>query len=176
MTDDNSNAKRIWVERDEIVARATQTFVQNDLAADRSLPALVDHVSALHGKPIDISATTDEDWDTLTALWVDYPDQAKIYYRSTDTELYRTHCILHELAHIALQHPGCNVLPEKKDLTGYHGAGVVRGRFLETSPQSIPDVAVSEREVMEGEAEHLAHLLSSTLFRPRFSEDEDVFG
>lgn len=166
-----------WVERAEIVARVNESFRRSGLSQAGSLRGLVEEVSRLHGKPIGIAATADTAWDTLTALWVDYPTKAQIFYRGSDSPLYQTHCVLHELAHIALQHPGCNVLRQQADLTRLAGAdGVVRGRLLEQDPTGVPELATDERQVMEGEAECLAHLLSSTLFRPRFHADEDVFG
>lgn len=168
---------RAWVERADIVARVSESFRRSGLSEAGSLSGLVEQVARLHGKPIGIAATADSAWDTLTALWVDYPTRAQIFYRGSDSPLYQTHCILHELAHIALQHPGCNVLRQQADLTRLAGPdGVVRGRLLEQDPIGVPELATDERQVMEGEAECLAHLLSSTLFRPRFRADEDVFG
>lgn len=166
-----------WVRRADIEAAATRSYRRYELASARTLPALIGKVAQLHGKSIGLTAISDTAWDTLTALWVDYPDRAQIFYRATDSPLYQTHCILHELAHIALQHPGCNVLPQEHDLTEYTSdEGVVRGRLLATDPLEVPDLAATRRQVIEGEAEHLAHLLSTSLFRSTFSVDEDLFG
>lgn len=166
-----------WVHRADIEAAAIRSYRQHDLAGARTLPALVGQVAQLHGKPIGLTAISDFAWDTLTALWVDYPDRAQIFYRAADSPLYQTHCILHELAHIALQHPGCNVLPQEQDLTEYtNGGGAIRGRLLATDSLEVPNLAATPRQVVEGEAEHLAHLLSASLFRPTFSVDEDLFG
>lgn len=177
MTDRDEADARVWVEHGDIVARSLELFEFNALAVDRTLPALIAHVSELHGKPISISATTDDDWVTLTALWVDFPESAKIFYRAADTPLYQTHCILHELAHIIYRHHGCNVLAEDKNLEHYKGTeGIIRGRLVESSAEDMPRIEDAQRRIMEGEAEQLAHLLSSSLFRPRFRDDEDVFG
>lgn len=166
-----------WVRRADIEAAASRSYRRHGLASARTLPVLIDQVARLHGKPIGLTAISDTAWDTLTALWVDYPDRAQILYRATDSPLYQTHCILHELAHIALQHPGCNVLPQEQNLTDYtSGGGIVRGRLVESDPLNVPVLAATPRQVIEGEAEHLAHLLSGSLFRSTLSVDEDLFG
>jgi hypothetical protein len=167
----------LWFEHADVAARTTQTFEENRFQDDQTLDALLKHVSDLHGKPINVDAIDDDDWQTLTALWVDFPDEAQILYRSTDTRLYQMHCILHELAHIALRHPGCNVLGDDSSVASYRGTnGVVRGRLLEAGGLEDLENVDGDRRILEGEAEHLAHLLSRSLLRPRFREDEEVFG
>lgn len=167
----------LWFEHADVEARTAHAFEQNRFQDDRTLDALVEHVADLHGKPIHVDAIDDTDWETLTALWVDFPHEAQILYRSTDTRLYQMHCILHELAHIVLRHPGCNVLGDDSSLASYRGTnGLVRGRLLETGGSKDLENADGDRRILEGEAEHLAHLLSRSLLRPRFREDEEVFG
>ncbi|NQX18260.1 hypothetical protein [Rathayibacter sp. VKM Ac-2857] len=167
----------LWFEHADVEARTALAFEQHRFQDDQTLDALVEHVADLHGKPIHVDAIDDTDWETLTALWVDFPHEAQILYRSTDTRLYQMHCILHELAHIVLRHPGCNVLGDDSSLASYRGTdGLVRGRLLETGSSEGIENADGDRRILEGEAEHLAHLLSRSLLRPRFREDEEVFG
>ncbi|PPF32453.1 hypothetical protein C5D04_10385 [Rathayibacter sp. AY1D2] len=167
----------LWFEHAEVEARTAHAFEQHRFEDDQTLDALLEHVADLHGKPIHVDAIDDTDWETLTALWVDFPHEAQILYRSTDTRLYQMHCILHELAHIVLRHPGCNVLGDDSSLASYRGTnGLVRGRLLETGGSEDLENADGDRRILEGEAEHLAHLLSRSLLRPRFREDEEVFG
>ena len=163
----------LWENRDEIAARSTAIFAANDLGVPRNMDELVGRVSEVSGKPVMIERLGDERWEKLTALWLNYPDTDVVLVRSTDSVLYQTHCILHELAHILYGHPGCSDLASTEAVQSLVGGGcTVRGRVLEPGNVRV----VSRHGTIEGEAESLARLLGRSLLRPRYLADEQAFG
>lgn len=161
----------LWQHQTSIAARVEQVYTDSEFPRDANLTDVIERVAELHGKPIRVEPVGDEEWETLTGLWVEHAHVARILVRATDTQLYQTHCVLHELGHILLRHPGCRTqkvaaiaLEHAADLDGF------RGRLLSSS-----DPADAMNAVIEGEAEHLAHLLARSLFRPRNAADERKF-
>jgi hypothetical protein len=159
----------------DIAKNAQRLF--NSLNLDPSTSTLVSIVRLVverFGKPIAIEPIGDRGWATVTGLWVDTPGRHRILIRKTDTPLYQRHVVLHELAHILFEHPGCKTARATApaiavDLT----SAEVRARKVIATSSS--EAAASDA-VLEGEAEQLAFLLSRVLLRPKNHSDERVFG
>ncbi|MBF4632693.1 hypothetical protein ITJ42_15850 [Clavibacter michiganensis subsp. phaseoli] len=167
------SARELWDTTGEIEKRSAELFAAHKLDVPRTVDDLVEIVSRISGKPVLIERLGDERWERLTALWLAYPDQDVVLVRSTDSQLYQTHCVLHELAHIVYEHPGCSDFATPDDVTAFvQGGYTVRGRRIE------PDAArvTSHHDTCEGEAESLARLLGRSLLRPRYLADEQAFG
>lgn len=164
----------MWAGGDDIAARCAEIFRANGLGSPQSMDELVSLVSAISGKPVIIEPLGDERWEKLTALWVSYPDSDIVLVRSTDTELYRTHCILHELSHIICRHPGCSDLASAEVVQSLITSGcTVRGRVLRPRDARVTP---EHTATIEGEAENLARLIGRSLLRPRYAADEKSFG
>ncbi|MDO4144115.1 hypothetical protein [Clavibacter michiganensis] len=168
-----SVARELWDTAGEIGKRSAAVFTVHKLDVPRTVDDLVQVVSQISGKPVLIERLGDERWERLTALWLSYPEQDVVLVRSTDSPLYQTHCVLHELAHIVYAHPGCADFATPEDVSAFVRDGcTVRGRRLE------PDTArvTTRHDTFEGEAESLARLLGRSLLRPRYLADEQAFG
>ncbi|RFA17749.1 hypothetical protein [Subtercola boreus] len=164
----------MWKGGHDIADRCARIFEDNGLGGPRNMEELVTRVSNISGKPVMIEPLGDERWETITALWVSYPASDLVLVRATDTHLYRTHCILHELAHIIYRHPGCSDLASAEVVQSLISDGAtVRGRVV--NPQAVR-VASERSETIEGEAENLARLLGRSLLRPRYAAGEKSFG
>lgn len=126
------------------------------------------------GKPIAIEPIGDKSWATVTGLWVDTVERHRILIRKTDTPLYQMHVVLHELAHILFEHPGCKTARATAPGVAFDATSAeVRARKViasNSSPSAVSDA------VLEGEAEHLAFLMSRILLRPKNDSDERIFG
>ncbi|MFC3297863.1 hypothetical protein [Clavibacter michiganensis] len=168
-----NGTRELWDTTGEIGKRSAAVFAAHKLDVPRTVDDLVQVVSQISGKPVIIERLGDERWERLTALWLAYPDQDVVLVRSTDSPLYQTHCVLHELAHIVYEHPGCADFATPGDVSTFVREGcTVRGRRLE------PDTArvTTRHDTFEGEAESLARLLGRSLLRPRYLADEQAFG
>jgi len=162
-----------WVEDPEIVRRAHELFDRYDLSSARSPEAMMDRVIAIGGKPISVQKIDDPAITHTTALWVEYEDRSKIILRANDRPYYQVRGLHHEFAHILFQHPACTGLAAEPSLIRYTEGGVVRGRVL------ISDDDVSSahgNRQQEGEAEYLGALITRTLLRPIYFDDERIFG
>lgn len=159
----------------DIAHNAQRLF--DSLTLDTSTSTLVSIVSLVverFGKPIAIEPIGNEGWATVTGLWVDTAERHRILIRKTDTPLYQMHVILHELAHILFEHPGCKTARATSPAVALDASSaVVRARKVIAT--NSDDSAVSDA-VLEGEAEQLAFLLSRVLLRPKNHSDERVFG
>jgi hypothetical protein len=138
-----------------------------------TLSEVISRVEELYGKPIRIEAIGDSAWKMITGLWLDCKDYGRILVRSTDPAIYQTHCILHELGHITLNHSACSafageISPQKHDKHARPQAIRVRARLLEAGEQ--------EAAAEEAAAEEIAYILAKHLIRPRTAADESVFG
>lgn len=167
----------IWPTADQIKKRSKERFSSLGLAPDADLDQVVQRVAEGLGKPIRIEAVGDEKWETLTALLVETDDSANILVRHDDSQLYRNHCILHELAHIIYNHPGCRTAKATAPAIAHSDfSDRVLGRILELERGAHLTDVDSAAAVIEGEAESLAYLLARRLLRPRHHADERVFG
>jgi hypothetical protein len=149
------------------------TTFDRSLSEVTSLNEVVTRIAERYGKPIRIEAIGDAEWETLTGLWIDYKDYGRILVRSTDPAIYQTHCILHELAHIALDHAGCRALaheisPPKHGRDTHTQMLRIRARLLDANDH---DAAADEVA-----AEEIAYTFAKLLMKPRHAEDESVFG
>jgi hypothetical protein len=159
----------------DIAKNAQRTFDSLHLNNDTS--TLIDIVGLVVdrlGKPIAIEPIGDKSWATVTGLWVDTAERHRILIRKTDTPLYQMHVVLHELAHILFEHPGCKTARATAPGVAIDATSAeVRARKViasNSSPSAVSDA------VLEGEAEHLAFLLSRILLRPKNDSDERTFG
>lgn len=79
-----------------------------ELAPGSSLQEIASRVAQIYGKRLVFEGLEEKGWGSLTALWVDQPDQGLIFYRQRDPQVYRAHCIFHEFGHILLGHYWCS--------------------------------------------------------------------
>jgi hypothetical protein len=166
----------IWPTAAQIKQRSADKFSSLDLAPDTDLAYVVRRASEQLGKPIRIEAVGNEKWETLTALLVETDASANILIRHDDSQLYQNHCILHELAHIIYNHPGCRTAKATAPAIAHSDfSDKVRGRILALQAGGFSEIEGASA-VIEGEAESLAYLLARRLLRPRHQADERVFG
>lgn len=170
MTGDRAS---LWAENPDIARRAHEIFEQYDLASARSPEALLDKVIAIGGKPIAVEKIDDPAVTRTTALWVEYDDRSKILLRAGDRPYYQVRGLHHEFAHILFGHPACTGLTADPALARYAEGGVLRGRVL----VSHDDFSAAHGDAQhEGEAEFLGSLITRTLLRPIYVNDERAFG
>ncbi|MCH6472458.1 hypothetical protein [Sinomonas terrae] len=141
-----------------------------DLGSGSSLQEIAERVAQIYGKPLIFEGLEEKGWGSLTALWVDQPDQGLIFYRKRDPHVYRAHCIFHEFGHILLGHYWCNAGQQ----TGMNLWG--RDRVYARTLEVLGNAARTNK--VEQAAEDIAFLLGRILHRPdseaaRFSA---VFG
>lgn len=166
----------IWPTAAQIKQRSADKFASLDLAPDADLAYVVQRASEQLGKPIRIEAVGNEKWETLTALLVETDESANILIRHDDSQLYQNHCILHELAHIVYNHPGCRTAKATAPAMAHSDfSDKVRGRILALESGGLTEIEGASA-IIEGEAESLAYLLARRLLRPRHQADERVFG
>lgn len=163
-----------WRDDPSAIARASALFEHYKLGSVRSPEAMLDRVIAIGGKPIIVEKTDNPAVTRTTALWLEFKDHSKILLRAGDRPYYQVRGLYHEFGHILFGHPGCSGLAADPSLTKYAAGGSVRGRVL------LPDDHVSTQEndeaQRESEAEYLASLITRTLLRPIYLNDERVFG
>lgn len=141
-----------------------------DLGSGSNLQEIAGRVAQVYGKRLIFEGLEEDGWGSLTALWVDQPDQGMIFYRQRDPQVYRVHCIFHEFGHILLGHYWCSA-GERMGMNLWNGDRV-HARTLE-----VLGNAARTNEV-ERAAEDIAFLLGRILHKPdsdmaRFSA---VFG
>ncbi|MFC3399322.1 hypothetical protein ACFOEP_12975 [Microbacterium amylolyticum] len=107
-----------------------------------------------------------------TALWVEYDDRSKVILRASDRPYYQVRGLHHEFAHILFQHPACTGLSADPALAKYTIGGRVRGRVL-LSADEVSSAHGDWRH--EAEAEYLGSLITRTLLRPIYHDDERLF-
>lgn len=139
----------------------------------QTLDHLVSQVEKQYGKPIHIEAIGDERWEALTGIWLDHNNFGRILVRATDPPLYRVHCILHELAHILLEHRGCQTLAREigfltNNNDPSHSFSSARARLMSSGQLNSAEE--------EAAAEEIAYALARTLIKPRNQMDESAFG
>ncbi|MBN9633270.1 MAG: hypothetical protein J0I18_22145 [Actinobacteria bacterium] len=166
----------IWPTAAQIKQRSAEKFSSLDLTPDADLSYVIRRAEERIGKPIRIEPVGNEKWETLTALLVETDDSANILIRHDDSEIYQNHCILHELAHIIYNHPGCRTAKATAPAMVHSDfSDKVRGRILALESGELTEVEGASA-IIEGEAESLAYLLARRLLRPRHQADERIFG
>jgi hypothetical protein len=142
-----------------------------DEAGLRGLPTLagiIDRVATIHGKPICLEQVGDDEWGTLTGLWVETREMSRIFTRRTDPVAYQFVCALHEAVHILLGHPSCFPTDSIDDETR---TGVQRPR----TPGG-PLGQSGQQVTYEAEAEYGARVLAQSLLRGGENPVELRFG
>lgn len=166
----------IWPTAAQIKQRSADKFTSLDLTPDADLAYVIRRAEERIGKPIRIEPVGNEKWETLTALLVETDESANILIRHDDSEIYQNHCILHELAHIIYNHPGCRTAKATAPAMAHSDfSDKVRGRILALESGEATEVEGASA-IIEGEAESLAYLLARRLLRPRHQADERTFG
>lgn len=160
-----------WLYDDEVARRANEIYTNYRLAEATTPELMLDRVIQAGGKSITIHHSDNPALERTTALWIEYTDHSKILLRAGDRPYYQTRALHHEFAHILFQHPVCtgSGIDEFSPPSG----GKVHGRVLIT-PDSISPSNGLHR--YEGEAEYLAGLITRTLLRPSYLDDERLFG
>lgn len=161
----------------ELRERAKELLEQLELPAGADLETIVSRVADLTGRRIDIEPVGDRDWETVTGLLLIDDTRARILSRRSDPRWYQFHTVLHELAHLIWEHPGCGTIPWRHAGMKHVGnARAVLARGVVTRDfESSVDYANADA-VAEAEAEKLAQLLSAIVLLPLQRRDEAVFG
>lgn len=153
--------------------RALQLFAEYDLASVRTPRELTQRVAEISGKPIHIEKLEDPALVHTTALWIEYEDRSKIVLRAKDRTYYQVRGLHHEFGHMLWRHPGCEGLSLDDGIRGLAGAGQVRGRVL-LGPNALSPLAGDANH--EGEAEAMGEIITRSLLRPEYLNDERIFG
>lgn len=156
----------------EIRRHAAQILDDAGLQKCSTLDEVVRMTTKVHGKPIDIRVTDDPTYQSLSALWIDWPDFAAVLVRAKDRPVFRVRGIGHELGHMLHGHTGCHLtsaaltLQEKAAFNSLTQQGaVVRGRVSASRlNRHAPDPVLVRAEV---EAEQtgvliVRHLLTAS--------------
>lgn len=72
------------------------------------LPALLERVSALRGRPIFVCPASAR--PAPCGVWIAAPGRDYIFYEADTTPLHQAHIVLHELAHVVCGHQAAQVL------------------------------------------------------------------
>lgn len=78
------------------------------LPATIDLPALLDRVSALRGRPIFVCPASAR--PAPCGVWIAAPGRDYIFYEADTTPLHQAHIVFHELAHLLCGHQAAQVL------------------------------------------------------------------
>ncbi len=98
---------------------------------------VLEKLSSISDKPINIMEVEYESWGTLTSFKAEFDDRINIYYPPQNSTQYKLHCIYHELGHIyldSLQASGSIPDISIEVLRELKGAISVSCRFLPNSP------------------------------------------
>ena len=153
-----------WMSSDVILRDAARVFEEARFDG-RGLTYLIERVAQLRSKEIRVEQVGDSEWETITGLWVEGEDVTRVLTRRTDSALYQTHCLLHEIAHILFNHESCPGL----------SLPLAARRGRNPSSTSLGEEDPVQR-LIEGQAESLAHLLAQYLFRSSNEAANQVFG
>ncbi|MWV60850.1 hypothetical protein [Rathayibacter sp. VKM Ac-2754] len=93
----------------EIRRRAAKLLDDAGMQKCASLDDVVAMTTEIHGKPIDIQVTDDPTYQSLSAVWIDFPEFATVIVRAKDRPVFRVRGIGHELGHILHGHTGCHL-------------------------------------------------------------------
>lgn len=161
----------------ELRERADRLLERLELPEGADLQTIVGKVADRIGRRIEIEPVGDRAWETVTGLLLIEDTRARILSRRSDPRWYQFHTVLHELAHLLWDHPGCGTIPWKHPGMKHVGNArtvLARGVVTRDFETSI-DYSNSEA-VVEAEAEKLAQLLSAVVLRPVRNRDQEVFG
>ncbi|EQM74756.1 hypothetical protein [Microbacterium maritypicum] len=162
-----------WEDAASMRARALELFSEYDLARVRTPHELTTRIAEITGKPIRIEKLDDPALVHTTALWIEYEELSKVVLRATDRVYYQVRGLHHEFGHMLWGHPGCEGLSMDDGIRRLAGAGQVRGRVLMT-PNSLSPLAGDA--LHEGEAEAMGEIITRSLLRPEYFNDERIFG
>lgn len=147
----------------EIRRHAAQILDDAGLQKCSTLDEVVRMTTKVHGKPIDIRVTDDPTYQSLSALWIDWPDFAAVLVRAKDRPVFRVRGIGHELGHMLHGHTGCHLtsaaltLRRRRCSAASLNRAVVRGRVSASRlNRHAPDPVLVRAEV---EAEQMGVLI-----------------
>ncbi|NQX29826.1 hypothetical protein HQQ81_20965 [Microbacteriaceae bacterium VKM Ac-2854] len=159
-----ADGQLIWARSTEISARALTVYRALGLSSARDINDVINLVANFCGKQIRIEAVGNKKWEKVTGLVFHHDKYIRILVRSSDTRIFRCHCVLHELSHVLLEHPDCQCL-NKVGVEQRNGSPVGRARFTDR------DMSPEDR-ILEGEAEALAGFIALDVLTPDFRSEE----
>ena len=147
-----------------------------DLGGSQSVLDLISRVGRLLGKPITLRRHSGDEWESLTAVAVVRDDRVDLHVRTDISEVYKNHCICHELAHL-LQGGNCGALSPSRDRLGQFGIAHRSARAIYTRDGRVLDVGDPDTvALVEREAESLAFKLGDLVARNQVSDLDLALG
>lgn len=162
---------------DELRRRTAEMFSRLGLQRGASLASLLEVVADVTGRRIAIDPVGGREWEAVTGLVVLSEGEARVLVRKSDPRWYQFHSVLHELAHLVLDHKGCSSLPSgrRAGVTARPGQTMLARSTARTDFEVVVDFKDAEA-VQEAEAEKLSQLLAQAMLGPKHLADEAVLG
>lgn len=132
------------------------------------LPDVVAGVGRLVGKPTRVVEVDGPSWGTLTALVSQHEHENLVLVPADAPELYRMHCVLHELGHLVHGDLGT---PSPASLAAFASGGHVCQRSLD-SEAGLVSISGDDEHF----AERFAYELASVVLAGTAGADERAYG
>lgn len=134
--------------------QARQRMDQLELPSQLTMASLLDYVSDLRFRPIEIIETSLLNGRPVCGLWVPDEEKERIFHAESRGQLHRQQLILHELSHMLLRH-------DLHDAVNWQGLAAFRHLSTEQVNRALARGRFNTIE--EVVAEELADLLAAAL-------------